>query len=197
METDQAGKGRAEGRDVGPGNRQALPKLMHLLKSTLPVTIVPKNPEDQVPTQTFQRLPLRIQDCLPDRGACSAAGPRAGLPPRSRGLVPPSRGCASEGQRDADARAVRLGYAKSAGDGRGLLRSGDHHSQEAPWDPGPGALVEVPRLCLPLRSRSLAAAQVTSVPSGVALGHRDPPPGRSSQHSRRCTTRGRKDPGPG
>ena len=48
METGQAGKGRAEGRDSGPGNRQALPKLMHLLKSTLPVTIVPKNPEDQV-----------------------------------------------------------------------------------------------------------------------------------------------------
>lgn len=48
METGQAGKGRAEGRDAGPGNRQELPKLMHLLKSTLPVTIVPKNPEDQV-----------------------------------------------------------------------------------------------------------------------------------------------------
>lgn len=35
-------------RDTAPGNRQALTKLMHLLKSTLPVTIVPKNPEDQV-----------------------------------------------------------------------------------------------------------------------------------------------------
>ena len=48
METGRAGQGRAEGRDAGPGNRQALPKLMHFLKSTLPVTIVPKNPEDQV-----------------------------------------------------------------------------------------------------------------------------------------------------
>lgn len=48
METGQVGQGRAEGRDTGPGNRQALPKLMHLLKSTLPVTIVPKNPEDQI-----------------------------------------------------------------------------------------------------------------------------------------------------
>ena len=50
------------------------------------------------------------------------------------------------------------------------------HSQEASWDPGPGALVEVPRPCLPLRSRSLAAAQVTGVPSGLALGRRDPRP---------------------
>ena len=48
METGQVGQGRAEGRDTGPGNRQALPKLMHLLKSTLSVTIVPKNPEDQM-----------------------------------------------------------------------------------------------------------------------------------------------------
>lgn len=48
METGRAGQSRAEGRDTGPGNRQALPKLVHLLKSTLPVTIVPKNPKDQV-----------------------------------------------------------------------------------------------------------------------------------------------------
>ena len=56
-----------------------------------------------------------------------------------------------------------------------LLRSGDHHSQDAPWNPGPGALVEVLWPCLSLRSRSLvAAAPVRSVPSGVALGHREP-----------------------
>ena len=61
--------------------------------------------------------------------------------------------------------------------GVGLLRSGDLHSQEAPWNPGPGALVEVLWLCLSMRSLSLVAATpVRGVPSGVALGHRDPCP---------------------
>ena len=72
METGRAGEGRADARDTAPGNRQALPKLMHLLKSTLPVTIVPKNPEDQV---GVEERGLVGQKAEPE-GKVRAASPR-------------------------------------------------------------------------------------------------------------------------
>ena len=80
----------------------------------------------------------------------------------------------------------------------GLLRSGDRHSQDAPWNPGPSALVEVLWPCLSLRSWSLvAAAPVRSVPSGVALGHREPHLAGALSTAANAPLGGRKDPGPG